>query len=138
MFPSHSPQQCVIASQLVAELAEYDRGLTELLEKRWDPDLYRSVSDRFDRIEMLVDALPHLSSSWTEFLISRVDLTHALWSVRTPSRISGKVVAMHAQHRAQIQGLLRGCSVYTARQRMPARAPAAGGRDDVARTPRLS
>jgi hypothetical protein len=125
MFPSHSLQQRAIAAELAAELSEYDRGLLELIERRWEPDLYRSLSDRFDRIEMYVSALPSLSSGWTEFLISRVELTHALWSVRTPSRISGKVVAMHAQHRALLRDLQRKCAAYTALA--PASAPVAGG-----------
>lgn len=138
MFPSHSPQQRVIASQLAAELEEYDRGLLELLEQRWDPELYRSLSDRFDRIEMLTNALPRLAGTWTEFLISRVDLTHALWSVRTPSRSSGKVVAVHAQHRAFVQQLLRLCSAYTQPPEVNAGAPAAGDRRHAGPTPRGS
>lgn len=125
MFPSHSPQQRVIAQQLAAELAEYDRGLGELLLLHWDPQLYRSLSDRFDRIEMLVNALPRLASRWTEFLISRVDLTHALWSVHTPSRISGKVVAMHARHRMFLLELASLCGDYAEPWSVPSRVPAA-------------
>jgi hypothetical protein len=84
-----------------------------LLQRRWDPDLYRSLSDRFDRMHMYVSALPTLAGPWSELLMSRVDLTHALWTVSTPSRINGKVVAFHAQHSVHVEDLLRRCKEYT-------------------------
>jgi hypothetical protein len=119
---------------LAAELEDYARGLVELLQRRWDPELYRSLSDRFDRIEMYVNALPALAGAWTDFLISRVELTHALWSVRTPSRINGKVEAMHAQHRALIEDLARKCDAYMARGTLRADTPAAGAERGAAPT----
>src|SRR4051812_39884044 len=112
MFPTHTSQQSVIASQLAAELADYELGLAELLEDRWDPELYRTLSDQFDRMQMYASALPRLSLVWTELLISRVELTHALWSLRTPSRIDGKVTAMYAQHRMRIQEAIARCLRY--------------------------
>ena len=114
MFPSHSPQQAAIASQLSTELAGYEEGLHQLLERRWDPDLYRTLSDQFDRIQMYTDALPRLASTWTELLISRVDLMHALWTVRAPTRINGRVVALHARHKSMIEQVRSKCSSYVA------------------------
>ncbi|NML47209.1 hypothetical protein HHL11_25910 [Ramlibacter sp. G-1-2-2] len=99
MFPSHSPQQAAIAAQLTAEIGAYERELEGLIERRWDPELYRSVSDRFDRMQMYAESLPGLSTSWTELLISRVELMHALWTASSPSRMGGKVRACYAQHR---------------------------------------
>jgi len=98
MFPSHSPQQAAIAAQLTAEITAYERELEDLMERRWDPELYRTVSDRFDRMQMYAQSLPGLSSSWTELLISRVELMHALWTVSSPSRLGGKVRACHSRH----------------------------------------
>jgi len=112
MFPSHSPQQAAIASQLRAELADYERGLRGLLENRWAPELYRALSDQFDRIQMFAEALPRLSSTWTELLISRVDLMHALWTVRAPTRIDGRVVAFHARHKVMIEEARNKCACY--------------------------
>jgi hypothetical protein len=116
MFPSHSPQQAAIASQLRTELADYERGLRRLLENRWDPDLYRALSDQFDRIQMFAESLPRLASTWTELLISRVDLMHALWTVRAPTRIDGRVVAFHARHKVMIEGARNKCAQYVTDQ----------------------
>ena len=112
MFPSHSPEQAAIASQFRAELADYETGLRRLLESRWDPDLYRALSDQFDRIQLFADALPRMASTWTELLISRVDLMHALWTVRAPTRINGRVVAFHARHKMMIEEARTRCAEY--------------------------
>lgn len=112
MFPSHSPEQAAIASELANELDTYARGLHELLERRWDPELYRRLSDQFDRMQMFAQALPRIAGSWTELLISRVELTHALYNLRAPSRMNGRVVALHAQHDALIREVRRKCRRY--------------------------
>jgi hypothetical protein len=112
MFPSHSPEQAAVASQLRSELADYQAGLRRLLERRWDPELYRELSDQFDRIQMLSEALPRLASTWTELLISRVDLMHALWTVRAPTRINGRVVAFHARHHVMVEEARSKCALF--------------------------
>lgn len=112
---SHSPEQAATAQELVEELTAYEDQLRELLQRRWDPELYRRLSDQFDRMQMLATLLPRLGSTWTELLITRVDLTHALWSLSSPSRINGKVVAFHARHRVQIEEARRRCQEYVAK-----------------------
>ena len=114
---SHSPEQAAIASDLEQSLAEYETGLRDLLQRRWDPELYRYLSDQFDRMHMLATMLPKLTSTWSELLMSRVDLTHALWACSSPSRINGKVVALHAKHRVLIAEVRAKCEEYIARQR---------------------
>lgn len=114
MQPSHSPEQRVIATQLASELFTYDGGLEQLLQRGWDAELYRELSDRFDRMQMWAAALPRLGGTWSELLISRVELTHALWAHRAPGRINGRVVALHAQHRLRIKEVLRACREYGA------------------------
>jgi hypothetical protein len=109
MFPSHLPEQRAIASQLVEELAAYEDDLRGLVERRWDPELAGGLSARFDRMQMYAGALPSVSQSWTELLISRVELVHALWSVSSPSRIGGKVRTSYAQHQLRIAELRRQC-----------------------------
>jgi hypothetical protein len=115
MMMSHSPEQAAIASELVRQLDRYEDGLRELLQRRWDPDLYRQLSDLFDQMQMHAMSLPTLGVCWTELIISRVDLTQALWSVSSPSRINGKVVALHAKHRVLIDDVRRKCREYVAR-----------------------
>jgi DNA-binding GntR family transcriptional regulator len=114
MHPSHSPEQRAIASQLATALCAYEQGLERLLQRGWDADLYRSLSDQFDSMQMRAAALPVLAASWSELLITRVELTHALWSQRAPTRIDGRVIALHAQHRQAIGEVLRGCREYGA------------------------
>lgn len=113
---SHSLEQVAIASELLRKLDEYEFALRELLLRRWDPELYRRLSDSFDEMQMEASLLPRLSSSWTELLITRVDLTHALWSNTAPSRINGKVVAFHARHNVLIEEVRRKCREYMQRE----------------------
>jgi hypothetical protein len=126
MFPSHSPQQTAIAAQLAVSLGAYERGLIALLQERWDPALYRSLSDDFDRMQMYANSLPGMSGAWTELLISRVELAQALWTLRTPARVDGKVVAMLANHRARIADVVSRCASFVpagARERGTPTAP---------------
>jgi hypothetical protein len=112
MSISHSPEQIAIAQQIIEELGAYQSGLRGLIERRWDPELYRDLSDRFDRIQMYAEALPQLAGIWTELLITRVELTHALWTVRAPTRINGRVVAFHARHSVLISEMRASCAEY--------------------------
>ena len=112
---SHSPEQAAIASELVRQLTEYEDGLRELLQRRWDPELYRALSDRFDDMQMHATLLPKLAASWTELLITRVDLAHALWTQTSPSRVNGKVVAYHARHKVLLEEVRRKCREYIAK-----------------------
>jgi hypothetical protein len=112
---SHSPEQAAVASELVRELTAYEDGLRELLQRHWDPELYRALSDRFDAMQMQATLLPKLAASWTELLITRVELTHALWALSSPTRVNGKVVAYHARHQVQIEEVRRKCREYIAK-----------------------
>jgi DNA-binding GntR family transcriptional regulator len=114
LFPSHSPEQLAVARQLSDELACYSAGLNLLLERRWDPALYREVSDQFDRMQMHAQALPQLVRCWSDLLVSRVELTQALWESRSPSRNDGPVIVLHAQHERLIQELRGICRGYLA------------------------
>lgn len=114
MLPSHSAEQVAIASQLVTELAEYERGLRRLVLE-WDSELYRELSEQFDRMQMYAGALPSLTVSWTELLISRAELMHAIWSARVPPHANGKAIALQAQHHALVAEVLRKCVAYISR-----------------------
>jgi hypothetical protein len=111
---SHSPEQAASACGLARKLTAYEDGLRDLL-LRWDPELYRQLSDRFDEMQMEAALLPGLAASWTELLITRVDFTHALWTLTVPSRVDGRVVAFHARHKIAIQEVRRRCGDYIAR-----------------------
>jgi len=119
---SHSNEQAAAAAQLARALREYDRLLGTLLQGPWDAELYRELSDQFDRMQLQVQLLPRLTLAWTELLISRAELLHALWSRAVPARVDGRVAAYHAHHRALVEAMLRACAPY-----MGARQTAAGG-----------
>lgn len=112
MFPSHSPEQAAVASQLLGELDRYDKGLRVLLERRWDPVLYRDLSDRFDRMQMFAQALPRIAADWTELVISRVELTQALWAVREKNPVSSSALSAHARHEEIIREIRQRCGRY--------------------------
>jgi hypothetical protein len=114
MFPSHLPEQRAIATQLVDELEAYEDDLRGLVERRWDPERAGSLSMRFDRLQLYAGALPLVTSCWTELLISRVELVHALWSVSSPSRLGGKVRTCYARHQLRIAEVRRQCQQYAA------------------------
>jgi hypothetical protein len=108
MFPTHSPQQASIAAQLRDELLAYGAGMDRFVAQ-WDMQLYRELCDRFDRIQMYAEALPRLSASFTELLISRVELLHALWD-----GVPARVVAKHAAHAQRVRELLHKLERYVA------------------------
>ena len=107
----------MIATQLAAEIEAYEEGLDCLLQQHLDPELYRTLSDTFDHIQRLAGMLPRLNLAFTELLISRVELTHALWSQRAPARVNGMVEALHQRHRQLLGRLREECLAYAARAR---------------------
>jgi hypothetical protein len=119
MMPSHSPQQSAIASELAVELAEYEAGLHRLLRERWEPALYRELSDRFDRMQMYAAALPQVAVSFSELLISRVELMQTLWG--TPGLPpDSSMAARYAQHQTLVREVMRKCVRYLTLPETPA------------------
>ena len=112
MFSSHSPGQLAVARQLADELDRYSAGLKLLLERPRDPALYRELSDQFDRMQMQAQSLPQLVRCWSDLLVSRVELTQALWESRPPGRSDGRLIALHAQHQQLVQELRGVCRSY--------------------------
>lgn len=107
-----------IAAQLLGELDRYERDLEALVDKRWDPALNERSAAAADAIRLCAQACGQaVSVPFTEFLISRAELCHALWSVRSPSRIGGRARALYTEHKAAIGSLRRATQ----------RAAAAGG-----------
>jgi hypothetical protein len=113
MFPSHSPEQASIAAQLAQDLAAYDEGMRRVVRGQWEPAFYRKLADQFDRMQMQASLLPRLTACWSELLISRVELTHALWTA-VPSGNQARVAACHARHRLLVARVQRECQAYLA------------------------
>jgi hypothetical protein len=131
MFPSHSPQQSAIARQLVNELAEYDAGMHRLLHERWQAGLFRELSERFDRMQMVAAALPTVTTSFSELLITRVELMQTLWG--TPGLPpDSSMAARYAQHQALVREVMRKCLRYLTQ---PAEAAVSQGEDALPGAP---
>ena len=111
-MPPYSPEQATVAAELARDLRDYDGRLCQLLEERWDAGQYRALCDQFDAMQMRSQLLPRLATTWTELLISRIELAHALWSLTMPSRVNGRIMGRHAQHRVLVRAALRTCEQY--------------------------
>ena len=110
----HSPEQVALANDIARRLDAYAAGWRALLQGGWDAAAYRALCSEFDAIQLQVEALPGLTAGWTELLISRVELVHALWSLSTPTRTNGRVMACHAQHHLLVQELRARCERFLA------------------------
>src|SRR3954464_5080360 len=97
MNPSRAAEQAAIASQLLDALQTYEDDVRLLVEKGLDPELAQRIGEQFDRMRMDAGALPTLSVSWVELLISRFDMTQALWASRTGGA-THRVVKLHEYH----------------------------------------
>ena len=112
MLPTHSPELAAIARQLAAELDDYTEGLHGLVERRWDPERNRRLSEQFERMQGFAQSLPKLAAGWRQLFITRVELGHALSALRSPNSINGRVLSLHAQHDALIRDLRGQCLHY--------------------------
>lgn len=107
----HSAEQAAIASQLLGALDQYDKDLSLLVTHGLDPELAQQVSERFDLMRMYSTALPALSVTWVELLISRFDMTHAMWSNRNGGT-SHRVAKLYEYHRSVIAEARAKCRAY--------------------------
>lgn len=106
---SSSTEQSAVP-ELARELREYERLLATLLQEPGDAALHGELSERFGRMQLQAQLLPGLTVTWTELLVSRADLLHALWSEAVPARGGAHVAACHARHRALIEQMVRACT----------------------------
>ncbi|MBC5763319.1 hypothetical protein [Ramlibacter albus] len=113
MIPSHKAEQAAIARQLLEALARYDRDLSLLVARGLDAELAQRVSEQFDLMRSYSTALPTLSVTWVELLISRFDMTHAMWSNRNGGT-THRVAKLHAYHRSIIDEARRKCGACIA------------------------
>lgn len=117
MFPSHAPEQQVLAQELLRSLDAYESELQVLASGRWDADLFARIGDRFDSMRHLVSALPGLQVTWVEMLISRFELSEALWEYREAQRKNGRVLGLLARHQTVIAEMRRRCRPLVASPR---------------------
>jgi hypothetical protein len=114
MFPTHQPELRAIAAQFAAALDAYEHDLETLVKLRWDPELYVKLGGQFDQMRGYAAMLPTVAVDWTELLITRLELSNGLWAARSPGRLSGRVLGLHAQHKVVIASLRRRCQALAA------------------------
>ena len=97
-----------IAEQMLGELDAYERLLARLMREPRNPELVQLLSEQTDRIYICGQTLPRVAVSFTEFLVTRAELTHALWTGRATSR-GEPAATLHQEHLAAIELLRRAC-----------------------------
>jgi len=114
MYPGHDNELRASAAQLLNELQTYEGRLDELVNRRWDPELYVGLADHVELMRPYASALTSLTRSWTDFLITRLDFSSALWAIRGPSRINGRVLTLHTRHKLAVAQVRRDCQAVAA------------------------
>lgn len=96
-----------IAQQLLEELDTYQRLLAEFESSRWDAGRALTLAEQADRVQLCAQTLPRIAVSYTEFLISRAELSHALFT-----RVGSAGEALpdeYARHVGALDRLQRAC-----------------------------
>jgi hypothetical protein len=115
VLPSHQGEQSATAFQLAAALEHYESSVDQLVGRGYDPELHAALTREFEQMRMYASSLPEFSVSWVSLLISRFELTHALWK---STRVTGdpRVMGAHGDHKEAIAGLRKRCTRMLARR----------------------
>lgn len=106
---SHMPEQQAIVLQLLAALDGYEADLAPLFQRGCDPELYASLSQQFDGVRLLATSVPQLTFSWVMLLISRAELTHALFMAERDAARARELATHYAKHGVAISELRGSC-----------------------------
>jgi len=79
MSASQFPALRATALQAARSLARYERHVRRLVATWLDMELYRTVSEEMDHIQLTCATLPELTVPWTSLLVSHADLVYTLW-----------------------------------------------------------
>lgn len=97
-----------IAEQMLGELDAYELLLARLVGDPRNPELMQLLSEQTDRIYLCGQTVPRIAVSFTEFLVTRAELTHALWAGNA-ARAGEPAETLHLEHLAAIELLRRAC-----------------------------
>jgi hypothetical protein len=111
MIPSHAAEQAAIATQLLDALDKYERDIGVLVTAGLDAQVAQDVAQQFDRMRLYASSLPALSVTWVELLISRFDMTHAMWSNHRGGT-TNRVAKLYEYHRGILAEARRKCHAY--------------------------
>lgn len=115
MLPSHQAEQSASAFQLAAALEPYESSVDQLVASGYDPELHASITRQIEQMRVHAGALPEFSVVWVALLISRFELTHALWKADRAAA-DPAVLAAYGEHKESIAGLRRHCTRILARR----------------------
>lgn len=108
-MPSHRAEQSATAFQLAAALEHYETSVDQLVARGDDLELHAAMTRQLEPMRLYVGALPDMSVAWVALLITRFELTLALWKA---ARWAGdaRVLAAHEEHKEAIEALRRRCT----------------------------
>jgi len=99
-----------IAERTLELLAEYERAASALLAPTLDLDAYARASELFDDAQLLATDLPEARVAWVEVLISRFEMTHALWLSGRSTADEETIRALAARHLAALERFRGKCA----------------------------
>ena len=106
---SHAGERRAIASTLLCGLERYGQD-TQALVKGYDPERYRKLAQQFDHLRLLASSLPELSVPWVALLISRAELTFALFKAPHDPAARASIPTMLERHREHLEELMGSCA----------------------------
>jgi hypothetical protein len=107
---SHAGERRAIAFQLIAALEKYEHDLLPLA-KGYDPERYANLSRQFEELRLFAASLPELSVPWVAMLISRTEMTFALFKAQqAQKRGGGEQATFLEKHRFAVEELRGSCA----------------------------
>lgn len=106
---SQQAEHSATAFQLAAALEHYESSVDQLVTRGYDPQLHAAVARQLEPMRLYAGALPELSVAWVALLISRVELTHALW-MAARCAADARVLAAYEEHKQTIAVLRQRCT----------------------------
>lgn len=104
---SDASEVAAVAFELLDALHNYEQHVDALVGTGWDPDLYMRASDYFEQMRLCAPSLTKAQVAWIELLISRFEMSQALWSARHAEQADDVLVECHARHKGAIDRLRR-------------------------------
>lgn len=98
----------VVVQAIAEQMLRYERLLSRLVQEPRDPELLQLLAEQTERVYICGQTLPRVAVSFTEFLVSRAELTHALWTANA-ARPGDNATTLHQEHVAALELLRRAC-----------------------------
>ena len=105
---SHPGERQAMASALWLGLRNYREELQRVADA-YDPEACRALTERFDDLRLYAACLPELSVPWVSVVISRAEMTIALFKGHRDAGEREKGLALIEVHRGHVDKLGGAC-----------------------------